>query len=514
VSVTPIISVQPASVSITSGTAATFSVTASGAQLSYQWYRGASGDVSNPVSGATNASYTTPALTANATYWVAVTSGIASAPSTAATANICPAPSVSVSQGGGAISSALVTLSIVNPNGTDTYKWYRGNSGDTTNLVADTGTSPACGVTPAQDTNYWVRATSATCYANSATVTVSICTPKITQQPASTGVVAPNNATLTVAATGNPTLTYQWYLGTSGTTTSPINGATSSSLTVAPASTTSYWVKITNGTGGSFCSVNSNTATVTVCNLPSITSHPVNQTLNGPTFSTTLAVGASGATSYQWFAGQPGDTSHPITNVVSTASVTNVGFTDTTYVWVRASNACGSANSNSALISVKPTIYDLAGNLNLTAGSYAKFTVSASGTSNHYSWWVNSVQVPNTDSPTFATQINADAWVVVYVTSGTAQASAGTSATICDSVHVAWGPIKQTSGSCRSLSVGSDDPSATYQWYQGVRGVTTTPVGNSNQIFVCPSTATTYWCRITAGDGSGCYTDSAAITAP
>src|SRR5262249_18470542 len=157
--------------------------------------------------------------------------------STAATANICQGATVSVS-GGGGVSGAAVTLSIVNPNGTDTYKWYRGNSGDTSNLLADTGTTAAYTVSPAQDTNYWGRSTSATCYANSATVTVSICTPKITLQPASTGVIAPNSATLTVSATGNPTLTYQWYLGTSGTTTSPIGGATSSSYTVAPSSTT------------------------------------------------------------------------------------------------------------------------------------------------------------------------------------------------------------------------------------------------------------------------------------
>src|SRR5262249_19805336 len=154
------------------------------------------------------------------------------------------------------------------------------------------------------------------------------------------------------------------------------------------------------------------------------------------------------------------------------------------------------------------------GDLHLTAGSYGNFSVNASGSSNHYSWWVNSVQGPNTDSPAFTTQINADPWVAGYVTSGPAQNSAGTSAPDFDSVHLPGGPKKQTSGSCRYLSIGSDDPNATFQWYQGVRGVITTPVGTGAAVTVCPTTATSYWCRITAGDGTGCYTDSAAITAP
>lgn len=516
VSVTPIISSQPSDVFITSGTSATFTVAASGAQLSYQWYRGAAGDLTNLISGATNASYTTPALTTNTTYWVLVKSGIASVQSAAATANVCQPPTVSVS-GGGAVSGAAVTLSIVNPNGSDTYKWYRGSSGDTSNLLADTGTTAAYTVSPTQDTNYWVRSTGATCFANSATVTVSICTPKITQQPASTGITPPNSAALSVVATGNAPLTYQWYSGTSGTTTNPISGATSSSYTAAPASTSNYWVKVTNGTGGGTCSVNSNTATVTVCSLPSITSQPVNQTLNGPVFSTTLSVGASGATSYRWYAGQPGDTSIPLTQSISTSSASNVGFVDTTYVWVRVTNACGSVNSNAALISVKPAIYGVSGgDIHLVAGSMATFSVNASGSSDHYSWWVNSVQVPNTDSATFMTQINADSWVAVYVTSGTAQNSAGVSASVCDSVHITSGPFKQTSGSSRGLSVSADDPSATYQWYQGPRGVTTTPVsgGASSLVWVSPTTTTTYWCRVTSGDGTGCYTDSASITAP
>jgi lysophospholipase L1-like esterase len=41
--------------------------------FTYQWYQGASGDVSTPIAGATGARFTTPSLTQTITYWVRVT---------------------------------------------------------------------------------------------------------------------------------------------------------------------------------------------------------------------------------------------------------------------------------------------------------------------------------------------------------------------------------------------------------------------------------------------------------
>ena len=67
------ISVQPASQSVASGQTATLSVTATGTgTLTYQWYLGLSGDSTNPIAGATSSTFTTPALTANSSYWVQV----------------------------------------------------------------------------------------------------------------------------------------------------------------------------------------------------------------------------------------------------------------------------------------------------------------------------------------------------------------------------------------------------------------------------------------------------------
>lgn len=85
--------------------------------------------------------------------------------------------------------------------------------------------------------------------------------PTISASPASQSISSGQTATLSVAATGTATLTYQWYVGTSGTTTSPISGATSSGYTTPTlTTTTSYWVRVSNGSG----SADSATAVVTV----------------------------------------------------------------------------------------------------------------------------------------------------------------------------------------------------------------------------------------------------------
>lgn len=83
----------------------------------------------------------------------------------------------------------------------------------------------------------------------------------ITSHPQGKTIASGATTTLTVTATGSAPLRYQWYQGTSGTTTSPVTGATSATFTTpALGSTTSYWVKVSNACGF----VGSATATVTV----------------------------------------------------------------------------------------------------------------------------------------------------------------------------------------------------------------------------------------------------------
>ncbi len=89
----PAITSQPVSQEVASGASAGLSVTASGDDLTYQWFTGNSGDTANPVAGATAGTLDTGALTASTSFWVQITNAGGSADSDTAVITVA-APSV------------------------------------------------------------------------------------------------------------------------------------------------------------------------------------------------------------------------------------------------------------------------------------------------------------------------------------------------------------------------------------------------------------------------------------
>jgi uncharacterized protein len=85
--------------------------------------------------------------------------------------------------------------------------------------------------------------------------------PSIVTEPQSQTIDVGATATLSVVAAGSEPLSYQWYAGTSGDTSNPISGATSSSYTTDALleGIYSYWVRVSNSAG----IANSTTATIT-----------------------------------------------------------------------------------------------------------------------------------------------------------------------------------------------------------------------------------------------------------
>jgi fibronectin type 3 domain-containing protein len=139
-------------------------------------------------------------------------------------------------------------------------------------LAANTTSYTSTGLTGGTTYSYRVFATNGSgdsAPSNTATATTpAACVPAaITEQPHSTTTNSGSSTTLSVTATGTAPLSYQWYTGPSGNTASPMTGRTSATLTVSPTTTTSYWVRVTNGCG----SVDSSAATVTVNPPPVVT---------------------------------------------------------------------------------------------------------------------------------------------------------------------------------------------------------------------------------------------------
>ena len=131
-------------------------------------------------------------------------------------------------------------------------------------VIADVTTYTLTGLQPETEYTFRVRATNGTLSdpsnETSATTDVQLL-PIVTVQPSPRLIPSGSNTDLSVEATGPGTLTYQWYTGTSGDTTSPVSGAAGRTFTTPLlTSTTTYWVRVTNANG----SVDSAAATVEV----------------------------------------------------------------------------------------------------------------------------------------------------------------------------------------------------------------------------------------------------------
>jgi len=159
-------------------------------------------------------------------------------------------------------SSTTLSVSASGGGGPLSYQWYQGTSPGGTPIVGATGSSLT--VTPAVSTSYWVLV-SATCGSRASnTAVVTVCNrPAITKQPPSLIIRSGASTTLTVTATGSDPLTYQWYEGASGVTTTPISGATTSSYTTPVLyANKAYWVRVRSTCNGTV-DVNSSTANIT-----------------------------------------------------------------------------------------------------------------------------------------------------------------------------------------------------------------------------------------------------------
>ena len=292
---------SPLDTTIASGQTATLAVSATcGSPFSLQWYRGPSGNTNNPISGATGFTFTTPALTANTTYWVRMVSTSVTNNSGEATVFIGTSPI----QQGGALTAC--DRSFVRPAAPGvlsaqscfykTFVYRVATSGQYT-FSLSTGGFPgrlqlyegifqpdnplvnlsALGTTSITLThnagpNYHYLVVSSENAGQDGTFNVSASgpalvtlypAPVITEQPASTNIIGGETATLRV---GGPTngVSYQWYVGTSCGSKFPISGATTHSfVTPVLTGTTNYWVELTSRGGYVF----SAQATVTVIHL-------------------------------------------------------------------------------------------------------------------------------------------------------------------------------------------------------------------------------------------------------
>jgi Domain of unknown function (DUF4082)/Abnormal spindle-like microcephaly-assoc'd, ASPM-SPD-2-Hydin/Immunoglobulin domain/Immunoglobulin I-set domain len=219
----PSITSQPISRTITAGQTASFSISASGSTLSYQWKK--SGTV---ISGATSSNYTTPATVlsdSGAQFACSVSNSAGSVTSNAATLSVnasAVAPSITSQPASRTVIAGQTASFSVSVSGTApfTYQWMK-NSAAISGATSTSYTTPVT-VTSDNGAQFTVAASNSagSVTSNAATLTVNAATLLLSVNPGSlsfgnvnVGSIASQQATLTNTGTGNVTLSGLSYSG-------------------------------------------------------------------------------------------------------------------------------------------------------------------------------------------------------------------------------------------------------------------------------------------------------------
>jgi hypothetical protein len=364
-----------------------------------------------------------------------------------------------------------------------------------------------------------------------------VCTPpSIATQPANVTITAGQQTTLSVAATGT-SLTYQWYIGNSGITTTPAPSGTATQLTVSPAATTSYWVRVS---GQCPSPADSRTAIVTVnCAPPSVPTPLASPSSISSGQSSTLSASptGSGPFTYQWFVGSSGDSSNPITG--ATNSSATVSPIVTTNYWVKVTGQCGTFNSPTVTVTVTCTPIPFGGviaqpaTINVGQSSTLSVTTSGGGPFT-FQWFRGSLGDASnpifaaTGSSTVVSPITSTSyWVHVTAPCGSQDGSVTVFVNApCTPSSITTQPNSPTiapGGSAALTVVAAGTAPISYQWFTGTSGNTGSPIFNATNASVTasPTVTTSYWVRVsnscnTIGNNSttAVVTVSASCPAP
>ncbi|MBP7866264.1 MAG: immunoglobulin domain-containing protein [Acidobacteria bacterium] len=444
---------------------------------------------------------TTPSVTVSpavaTTYTVTVTDAngcTGTSPGHAVTVNPLPTPAIT----GPYVVCSGSSVTLDAGAGYSTYTWSPGGE-----------TTPSVTVSPAVATTYTVTVTDANgCTGTSPghAVTVNpLPTPAITGP---TAVCAGGSATLDA---GSGYYAYLWSPG----------GETTPSITVSPTVATTYAVTVTDAY---LCQGTSAGHAVAISPNTQITQQPQSVAINpGESATLTVAATGGGALSYQWYQGVSGDTGTPVG--ANSPSFTTPALSETTAYWVRATGDCGSADSDTAVISVGagPVITHLDFPMTVCSGAPATLTMTVTGSEPlTYQWddspdGVSFTPIPGAAQRTFVTP----PLTATRVFRGTATNPLGTDRRIVKVTVIEAPEILSVTPPTQQVNTGhsatlevvctGSGPLAV-QWYEGESGDVSHPVEGANStVFHTPQVYadTRYWVRVSNACGDA---DSATAT--
>ena len=458
----PAITIQPKGAATNVGATVSFSVVASGtAPLNYQWY-----DNGSPISGATLNAYTISGVftSDSGTYNVRVSNGAGTATSSNAVLAVGNLPALTLQPASLIVTQGQTASFSASASGDQPmYYFWRKNGA---NIAGATNTSfSIASAVPTNAATYTFVASNSvgTAISTGALLTVYY-PPTITVQPASQTVGVGSNFTVSVTATGNPALAYQWR--TNGTA---IPGATASSYTVTGAQATDagiYDVIVSNLVS----SLTSSGAVVSVVYYPpTITAQPVGgNILAGNSYSLNATAVGTAPLSWQWRKnGTPILGANNNNYGFNPAQLTDAGLYDAVVT-----NMVGSVTSSVATIyaGYAPAITQQPASITNAFGGTAVFSCAATGPlPMTYQWFQNSTNLTGQTSPALTlTNLQLQNVGIYQVIVGNDFGSITSSVAV---LHLSPGMVTQPTnqtvmpGSATSFTaLANGEPPLTYQW--------------------------------------------------
>ena len=253
-------------------------VHSTGGGLFHQWYGGAAGDASAPVSLGEQGDLATmgfsPSAPGTTSFWVHAWNSLGSATGRTVSVTILPRSVPHIS--GEPFDTIAyvgdhVWLMVQAGGGGLSYQWYGGAAGDPSAPVspADDGDSSAMWFSASAPgtTSFWVHAWNTLGSTTSRTATITVLpqtVPEIYGQPQDRTAGIGDDVWIDVQAAGGG-LSYQWYGGPAGDASAPVSASADGDswrmrFSASSPVTTSFWVRVSNGLGA----VTSRTVVVTI----------------------------------------------------------------------------------------------------------------------------------------------------------------------------------------------------------------------------------------------------------
>ncbi len=358
---TNVITMQPASLTVVTGATAVFSVGATGANITYQWRK--NGAV---IAGATQSSYaiTNANVSNQSAYSVLVTTVADREYSALAELVVVQLPTISVHPLSQAIGVGTnVAFSVTASGRNISYQWKKNGTIISNGYRIDGATASALtilGASHADDAVYSVVVSNIAGSVTSSPATLTVVDlPSITVQPSNQVVGVGSNAVFSVAATGTAPLVYQWKKnGAPVTDSGRVFGSATAALTItgaSPSDIASYCVSVSN----QLATVTSSVATLSVLTAPTIITQPISHVIC-PGAAATFTVNAGGnQLIYQWKKNGISLTNntHVVGATAASLLITNASQLDVGTYLVTVSNIAGAAASTAVDLSLSNAVF-------------------------------------------------------------------------------------------------------------------------------------------------------------